>query len=95
MQAGKLPAPEPGVFAGDVTKFEEWLMSFELLIEGRGINEAERIHYLKRYLGGSAREAIEGYALLPSDEAYREAKAQLNKKDLAIHIRYRQPLGRS
>ena len=70
-------------------------MSFELLIGGRGISEAERIHYLKRYVGGSAKEAIEGYALLPTKEAYEEAKAQLRKRygdPFSISSAYRRKL---
>ena len=70
-------------------------MSFELLIEGRGISQAEKIHYLKRYLSGSAKEAIEGYSLLPTKEAYEEAKKQLKKRygdSFAVSSAYRKRL---
>ncbi|XP_070543711.1 uncharacterized protein [Ptychodera flava] len=51
-------------------------MSFEL----RGVPPLERIHYLKKYLGGPAKEAVGGCFLLRSEQAYEEAKAILNER---------------
>ncbi len=77
---GRLPTPEPGVFTGDPIAYVSWKAAFEILIESRGIPPAERIYYLKKYLGGSARESVEGFLLLNSDQAYDEAKALLDRR---------------
>ena len=39
------------------------------------IPPSETIYYLKRYLGGSEKEATEGYFLLTTDASFNEAKA--------------------
>lgn len=76
----RLPPPEPGVFSGDPLQYASWKSAFETLIEKKRIDPSEKIHYLKRYLGGRARECVEGYFLLSSDEAYIEAKQKLEKR---------------
>ncbi len=81
---GRLPAPEPGIFTGDPLAYPGWKSAFETLIENRGIPPAEKFHYLKRYLGGHAKEAVEGYFLLNTEAAFEEAKALL-------HTRYGNP----
>ena len=73
----RLPLPEPGVFTGDPLLFPAWKSSFEALIESRNIPPKEKIHYLKRYIGGPAKEAIDGYFLMTSDMAYEDAKTLL------------------
>ena len=80
MHMSRLPPPEPGVFSGNPIQFPGWLSSFELLIESRQLTSAERLHYLKRYLGGPAKECIEGLALLSTDSAYDEAKKILKER---------------
>ena len=76
----RLPPPEPSVFAGDPIHFPGWLTSFELLIENKQITSAERLHYLKRYLSGQAKECIEGFVLLSNDDAYDDAKKLLKER---------------
>ena len=76
----RLPPPEPGVFSGDPIQFPGWLTPFELLIECRQIKPAERLHYLKRYLSGQAKECVEGFVLLSSDSAYDDAKKLLKER---------------
>ena len=80
MYMSRLPPPEPGVFSGDPLQFPGWLTSFELLIESRQITPAERLHYLKRYLSGQAKECIEGFVLLSTDSAYDDAKKLLKER---------------
>ena len=77
---GRLPPPEPGIFAGDPLHYPGWKGAFCTLIERRGIPSSEKLHYLKRYLGGAAKEAVEGYLLLSSPDAYEEAKELLEKR---------------
>ncbi|KAJ8030307.1 hypothetical protein HOLleu_26680 [Holothuria leucospilota] len=76
----RLPSPEPGVFCGDPLKNCGWKAAFEALIGTKRIPNSKRMHYLKIYLGGSAKEAIEGYFLLCSVEAYDEARKLLDER---------------
>ena len=57
----RLPIPEPSIFMGDPLKYPDWKVTFEMLIVQRGIPPIERVHYLKKYIGGVAKEAVEGY----------------------------------
>jgi hypothetical protein len=57
---GRLPTPEPGVFDGDPLIYPGWKAGFETLIESRGIPDMEKMYYLKKYLVGPAKEAVEG-----------------------------------
>ena len=77
---GRLPGPEPSVFTGDPLKYPGWKVDFTMLIEQRKIPSAERIHYLKKYLGGTAKEAVENFFLISSDNAYDEAKKLLDER---------------
>ena len=76
----RLPSPEPGIFSGDPLAYPGWKSAFQTLIEQRQIPQEERIHYLKRYIGGSVREVIDGFFLMPSDLAYEKAKEALDER---------------
>lgn len=76
----RLPIPEPPIFTGDPLHYPDWIFSFTSLIENRGIAPSDKIHYLKRYLGGPAREAVSGFFMLRSDDAYRQARDILEKR---------------
>ncbi|XP_064619532.1 uncharacterized protein LOC135482979 [Lineus longissimus] len=80
MSLSRLPPPEPPVFSGDPLLYAGWLAAFKTLIEGKGIPPRERMHYLRRYLAGPAKEAVEGYFLISSDSAFDEAKAVLEQR---------------
>ena len=60
----RLPVPEPGVFSGDILKFPGWITSFNALVDRRSIPADEKLFYLKKYLSGEAREAVEGHFIL-------------------------------
>ena len=72
-----LPALEPEKFRGNVEQFALWMKSFETYIEGRTSSPVERLHFLAHYTAGEAREAIQGFLLLRTDEAYIKAKKKL------------------
>ena len=76
----RLPVPEPGVFTGDPMAYNGWAAAFETLIESKSIPAAEKMHYLSRYIGGAAKQAVEGYVVLTTDEAFEDAKALLKKR---------------
>ena len=75
----RIPVPEPPVFSGDPLDYASWKSAFETLIEQKQIPPAERIYYLKRYLGGKARECLECYFLYSSESSFAEAKELLEK----------------
>ncbi|KAL3970370.1 KRAB domain-containing zinc finger protein [Sarotherodon galilaeus] len=78
ISANRLPIPEPTVFSGDSLKFNHWKSSFQTLIERKNI--PEKIFFLQKYVGGAAREALEGYFLIGSDTAYVAAWELLNER---------------
>lgn len=76
----RLPVPEPSVFTGDPLQYMEWKTSFEMLIERKGIPPQEKIFYLKKYVGGSARKALEGFLYSGSEAAFDNAKKVLKER---------------
>jgi transposase InsO family protein len=80
LMLSRLPAPEPSVFTGDPMKFPSWKASFITLIESRGISTMEAIHYLKKYIGGAALEAVEGFFFINDERAYDEAMYLLEER---------------
>ena len=80
MALSRLPAPEPTVFNGDPIKFPAWTVDFELLIERSGIPPTEKMYYLKKYLSGEAREAVEGFFLINTEGAYEDARRLLEQR---------------
>ena len=79
VNANRIPVPEPCIFMGDPLEYPDWKVSFCALIENKGISDQEKIHHLKRYLGGPARKAVSGYFLLKGD-AYNQAKNVLEMR---------------
>ncbi|XP_032411399.1 uncharacterized protein LOC116714770 isoform X2 [Xiphophorus hellerii] len=80
ISANRLPTPEPTLFTGDPLKFKDWQLSFETLIERKNIPKNERLYYLRKYLGGPAKRAVEGFLLVGTDEAYDSAWKVLEKR---------------
>ena len=85
ISVARMPPPEPGLFGGDPLQFPTWKAAFETLVEQKGVKPAEKLYYLKRYLTGSAKEAVEGYFLVTPSEAaddsiYIEAKDLLARR---------------
>ncbi|XP_040928809.1 uncharacterized protein LOC114866078 isoform X2 [Betta splendens] len=80
MSANRLPIPEPTVFCGDPLRFVHWKASFETLIEQKNIPTSEKIFFLQRYVGGAAREALEGYFLIGPEESYEAAWKLLSER---------------
>ena len=80
MQVSRYPVPEPGVFMGDPVQYPSWKVAFKILIDDKDIPECEKVYYLKKYLGGEAHEAVEGYLLLPTEQSFRSAKELLEER---------------
>ncbi|XP_070195581.1 uncharacterized protein [Littorina saxatilis] len=78
--SSRLPIPEPPIFTGDSLQYPDWSFSFTSLIENKGVPPEERIHFLKRYLGGPAKEAVSGFFMLRSKDAYQRARDILEQR---------------
>ena len=76
----RYPVPEPTVFAGDPIYYSGWKSSVDILLDRKSIPEDEKIFYLKRYLAGDARAAVEGYFLQPTSESYKLAREFLEER---------------
>ena len=70
---GRIPAPEPGVFSGDPLQYPAWRSAFEILVNLKSIPDPEKLYYLKRYLAGDAKAAVEGHLMFPTSDAYKAA----------------------
>ncbi|XP_067933186.1 uncharacterized protein [Watersipora subatra] len=92
MNLSRLPPPEPFVFYGNPLEYADWKIAFDTLIDQRNGTTVEKLHYLKRYVSGAAKEAVDGYFLLQSPEAYNKAKQTLQDRfgdSLLIADRFR------
>ena len=69
----RLPVPEPAVFDGEPIQYIDWKSSFHALIDRKNLLSSDKMYYLKRYVDGSAKEAISGLFLQSSSEAYERA----------------------
>ncbi|KAL7872267.1 hypothetical protein SRHO_G00072500 [Serrasalmus rhombeus] len=80
ISANRLPMPEPALFTGDPLKFKDWQLSFETLVDRKNIPKNEKLYYLRKYLGGTAKKAVEGFFLLGTEAAYDSAWQLLEKR---------------
>ncbi|RXN10419.1 hypothetical protein ROHU_030778 [Labeo rohita] len=80
LSISRLPIPEPATFSGDPLKFIDWKLSFLTLIDRKSIPEGEKMFYLKTYLGGEARKAVEGFFYRNSEDAYKGAWKVLEER---------------
>ena len=83
---------EPDKFDGDPIHFLDWEVDFDTYIRTEGIEGADRLRHLKKYVTGEARKAIEGFFLLSTDVSYRQARKMLkdrygNKQEVARSFR--------
>ncbi|CAC5416723.1 unnamed protein product [Mytilus coruscus] len=76
----RLPVQKPNIFNGDPLQYMEWKTSFEMLIDRKGVPTTEKIFYLKKYVGGAARKALEGYFYNNSQTAYDNARKVLEER---------------
>ena len=81
LNASRLPIPEPTMFTGNPLEYPSWKCAFETLIESKSIQPTHRIHYLKKYLGGEAKAAVECTFYVNTDlnVAFNEAKETLDR----------------
>jgi Pao retrotransposon peptidase/Family of unknown function (DUF5641)/Protein of unknown function (DUF1759) len=95
MRAARMAEPPPEVFRGDHLKFEEWLYSFDAYVEGKDFSDAEKMRYLKKYVGGEVENLIGAYCSSRKANAYKKAREELNKRygdPLKLADNYREKL---
>ncbi|KAK0144674.1 hypothetical protein N1851_017016 [Merluccius polli] len=80
MSANRIPVPEPATFTGDPLKYSDWKLSFQTLIDQKNIRDREKIYYLRRYVSGQAKNALDGYFLLGTESAYAAAWELLEER---------------
>ena len=80
IQLGRYSAPEPSIFSGEPLQYPSWKSGFDLLFDKRNIEDAEKLYIMKRYLAGEAKEAVEGYLLMPTAESYHAARQLLEER---------------
>ncbi|XP_077954084.1 uncharacterized protein LOC144391338 [Gasterosteus aculeatus] len=80
LSMNRLPAPEPPKFSGEALKYVDWKMSFMALIDHQPLPAHEKMFYLKNYLSGEARKAVEGFFYRNSEEAYHGALKVLEER---------------
>nr|XP_054606831.1 uncharacterized protein LOC129166991 [Nothobranchius furzeri] len=73
LNANRIPLPEPSIFSGDPLKYSDWKLSFQTLIDQKNIQNKEKIYYLRKYVGGQVKNALDGYFLLGTESAYVSA----------------------
>ncbi|KAK7909491.1 hypothetical protein WMY93_014175 [Mugilogobius chulae] len=73
LSMNRLPIPQPTTFSGDLLMFTDWKMSFMTLIDRKPLPASEKMFYLKNYLTGEARKAVEGFFYRDSENAYKGA----------------------
>ncbi|XP_054594125.2 uncharacterized protein [Nothobranchius furzeri] len=73
LNANRIPLPEPSIFSGDPLKYSDWKLSFQTLIDQKNIQNKEKIYYLRKYVGGQVKNALDGYFLIGTESAYVSA----------------------
>jgi len=61
-------------------RFIEWIAAFTSLVDQRTITPAEKLYYLKKYVGSPARQALDGTFYRNDNEAYQDAWNKLNHR---------------
>ena len=80
MKRSQLPKLELSVFRGDPLNFQQWMVSFEKVIEESTSDATHRLHYLLQFTSGEANVIVSGFALDQSHESYSNAKMELKRE---------------
>lgn len=75
-----MPLVEPVVFEGEMLTYTRWAISFDAFMSKRKqLSVSDKLNYLEKYTTGEARELIEHYLTMNFDQAYHEAKKDLEQ----------------
>lgn len=78
--ANRIPIPEPAIFFGNPLQYTDWKMSFNTLIHRKNLPAQEKLFFLRKYVGGEAKRAVEGYSLVGTEDAYTAAWSMLDDR---------------
>ena len=96
MRINRIGPLDVEIFVGNPLEYVSWEVAFKNLIECSAVPESDRLHYLRKYVGGPAKEAIRGYFLLSNTgAAYCKAMSVLKNRfgsDFAIAESFRERL---
>ena len=79
----RTPQREYVTFYGEPRAFPLFMRNFEVNVEAKEENDAERLNYLIQYCGGKAREAIEHCIIMPPEEGYKRARKYCGRTSVA------------
>ena len=82
----RMPQREYMNFYGEPRDFPLFMRNFEVNVETKEDNDADRLNYLIQYCKGPARQAIEHCVIMPPEEGYIRAKEILRKNFGRNHI---------
>ena len=80
VQSSRMPISEPSVFKGDPLEYASWKNEINSFVDRDGVTAPERIHCLKKYTSGSARECIDGHLSVFTNESYLAARNMLDSR---------------
>ncbi|XP_067942833.1 uncharacterized protein [Watersipora subatra] len=92
MKSTKRSTLEPSVFKGDPTMFKEWETDFDTYIESEGLTGLQPLRHFKRFISGKAFDAVSGYFITNTMDAYEDAGKDLRERfgkqyDAALGLR--------
>ena len=82
----RMPQSEYMSFNGEPRDFPLFMKNFEVNVESKESNDADRLSYLIQYCKGTARQAIEHCVIMEPEEGYKRAKDILRKNFRRNHI---------
>ena len=80
VQSSRMPLSEPTVFSGDPLDYALWRNEINAFVDRDTVSAAEKIHCLKKYTAGPARECIDGYLAVFTNDSYLAARNMLDTR---------------
>ena len=80
IQSSRMPLSEPSVFKGNPLEYASWRNEINSFVDRDGVSAPERIHCLKKYTSGCARECIDGYLSVFTTDSYNAARNMLDSR---------------
>ena len=76
----RLKPSDPGKFFGDPLQYPSWRNAFRCLVDHTDLEPLDKLQLLKDSLGGEAKQCVENYFIMPSDDAYSAAIELIDKR---------------
>ena len=86
MRGLRMPQREYMSFSGEPHTFPLFMRNFEINVESKEENDADRLSYLVQHCRGKARQAIERCIIMPPEEGYKRAKEILQRNFGQTHV---------